>query len=183
MKSFIFDVLYYLKIFQTYLGRRMYYVFLLALFAGLAESVGILLLIPVFQGFDNQIMGDSGSDEISLYVHEVILELGLTDSTVTVLSIIAFIFIIKGFIMFAALSYDAYLRSQLISELRRNLYKLYNNMRYEYYTSKDTGHFVNLINAQIKSTLESFDSLTSFVTQFKLSRWWWKISFLNISFF
>ena len=166
MKSFIFDVLYYLKIFQTYLGRRMYYVFLLALFAGLAESIGILLLIPIFQGFDNQIMGDSGSDEISLYVHEVILEFGLTDSTVTVLSIIAFIFIIKGFIMFAALSYDAYLRSQLISELRRNLYKLYNNMRYEYYTSKDTGHFVNLINAQIKSTLESFDSLTSFVTQF-----------------
>jgi ABC-type multidrug transport system fused ATPase/permease subunit len=165
MITFIFNAIHYLKIFQIYLGRRMHYLFLLSLFIGLIESVGILLLIPVFQGFDNKDIGQGG-DEISIYIYEVLLKLGLSDSTVTVLSIIALVFIIKGLLLFMTLSYDAYLRSQLIKELRRDLYKLYNNMEYEHFTTKDTGYFINIINGQIKSTLVSFDSLITFVTQF-----------------
>jgi ABC-type multidrug transport system fused ATPase/permease subunit len=143
----------------------MHYLFLLSLFIGLIESVGILLLIPVFQGFDNKDIGQGG-DEISIYIYEVLLKLGLSNSTVTMLSIIAIVFIVKGLLMFITLSYDAYLRSQLIKELRKDLNKMYNNMEYEHFTIKDTGYFINIINAQIKSTLVSFDSLITFVTQF-----------------
>ena len=143
----------------------MYYLFLLSLFIGLIESIGILLLIPVFQGFDNKAIGQGG-DEISVYIYEVLIKLGLSNSTVTVLSIIAFVFILKGVLMFITLTYDAYLKSQLIKELRKDLNKLYNNMEYEHFTIKDTGYFINIINAQIKSTLVSFDSLITFVTQF-----------------
>jgi ABC-type multidrug transport system fused ATPase/permease subunit len=165
MINFIFNAIHYLKIFQIYLGKRMHYLFLLSLFIGLIESVGILLLIPVFQGFDNKDIGQGG-DEISIYIYEVLLKLGLSNSTVTMLSIIAIVFIVKGALMFITLSYDAYLKSQLIKELRKDLNKMYNNMEYEHFTIKDTGYFINIINAQIKSTLVSFDSLVTFVTQF-----------------
>lgn len=165
MIDFVFNAIHYLKIFQIYLGKRMYFLFLLSLFIGLIESVGILLLIPVFQGFDNIEVG-SDADQISAYIFEVLIKLGFSNSIVTMLSIIAFVFILKGLLMFITLSYDAFLRSELIRELRKNLNRMYNNMDYEHFTIKDTGHFINIINAQIKSTLVSFDSLVTFVTQF-----------------
>jgi ABC-type multidrug transport system fused ATPase/permease subunit len=143
----------------------MHYLFLLSLFIGLIESVGILLLIPVFQGFDNKDLAQGG-DQISVFIYEVLLKLGLPDSTVSVLSIIAIVFIVKGLLVFITLSYDAFLRSQLIKELRKDLNIMYSNMDYEHFTEKDTGYFINIINAQIKSTLVSFDGLVTFVTQF-----------------
>ena len=124
----------------------MYYIFLLSLLAGLIEGVGILLLIPVFQGLDNEVFTNQDSSEVSVYMHEIISSLGLSDSTTTVLLLIAAVFVFKGLVMFVALSYDAYLRRQLIKELRQRLYGLYSNMDYRYYLEKDTGHFINIIN-------------------------------------
>ena len=47
----LFDIPHYLRVFQTYLGARMYLIFGLALFAVVAEGVGILLL-PLLGGLD-----------------------------------------------------------------------------------------------------------------------------------
>ena len=52
MKNPARDILHYLRIFQTYLGRRMYLIFALSLIAGLAEGVGILMLLPLLQTLD-----------------------------------------------------------------------------------------------------------------------------------
>ena len=43
------DLPRYIKIFQSYLGKRIYLTFLLTIFAGLAEGFGILMLLPLFQ--------------------------------------------------------------------------------------------------------------------------------------
>ena len=52
MKNPARDILHYLRIFQAYLGRRMYLVFALSLIARLTESVGILMLLPLLQTLD-----------------------------------------------------------------------------------------------------------------------------------
>ena len=46
------DIPHYLGVFREYLGRRLYLVFALTLFAALAEGVGILMLLPLLQGLD-----------------------------------------------------------------------------------------------------------------------------------
>ena len=52
MASSIFDIIKYTKMFQDYLGIRIYFIFFLGLFAALSEGVGILLLLPLLESLD-----------------------------------------------------------------------------------------------------------------------------------
>jgi len=164
MTEFILNVKHYLKIFQNYLGRKMYYIFFLVFIAALAESIGIIMLIPLFEGIDSN-PNDDPKNIISSFVRTIFIQLGIGENVETILFVICIVFIIKGFVMFLMLAYDAYLRSRLIILLRLNLYQLCENMNYEYFITRNTGYFVNILNTQIKKALDSFDSLSSFVTQ------------------
>ncbi|OOZ40410.1 ABC transporter ATP-binding protein [Solemya pervernicosa gill symbiont] len=170
MKNPIRDLPHYLKIFQTYLGRRMYYVFALSLLAGLAEGVGILMFLPLLQSLDSGSSSATGemsmaSEGVSAHVHDLFSLLGIHDSTVGVLIIITLAFLFKGALTFGALGFSAYLRGQLLRELKGRLFDHYSNMTYGYYSSRDTGYFINLINEQITRALQSFNSTAQLGTQ------------------
>lgn len=156
------DIPHYLRIFQTYLGGRMYLIFALSLVAGLAEGVGILMLLPLLQTLDAG-GTDSAPGElsgISALLNDFLQSLGLQDTTVVVLLIITAAFIAKGALIFGALGFNAYLRGQLLRQLKERLFDAYSHMSYGYYASRDTGHFINLINEQITRALQSFYFLT-----------------------
>lgn len=170
---------HYLRIFQTYLGSRMYLIFALSLVAGLAEGVGLLMLLPLLQtldagaGANSAERGGTSVDSapaelsgISAMLNDALAALGLQDDIVTVLLIITLAFIAKGTLTFGALGFDAYLRGQLLRELKGRMFDAYSRMSYSYYASRDTGHFINLINEQITRALQSFYFLTLLGTQF-----------------
>lgn len=157
------DIPHYLRIFQTYLGGRMYLIFALTLIAGLAEGVGILMLLPLLQSLDAGSAAQSATPElsgVSAALNNLLASLGLQGSTVAVLLIITGAFIAKGALTFAAQGYSAYLRGQLLRALKGRLFDHYSRMQYGYYSSRDTGHFINLINAQINGMLTAFQALT-----------------------
>ena len=171
MKNPARDILHYLRIFQTYLGRRMYLVFALSLIAGLAESVGILMLLPLLQTLDTS--GNTATtpgaadapaapDEpggISAAFNDMLAALGLQDTS-AVLLIITLAFIAKGALTFGARGFNYYLAGQLSRRFKGRLFDAYSQMSYGYYASRNTGHFANLINAQINRALQSFYNLT-----------------------
>ena len=49
----IIDIFRYLKIFQVYLGMRMYLIYVLGIVASISEGIGILMLLPLLQSIDN----------------------------------------------------------------------------------------------------------------------------------
>ena len=161
------DIPLYLRIFQTYLGRRIYLIFGLTLIAGLAEGVGVLMLLPLLQT-----LGASTSTEIapaelygiSGFLNEMLAGLGLKDATVSVLLIITMAFVLKGVLTLSALGFGAYLRGKLLRELKGRMFDYYSKMNYGFYVSSDTGHFINLINEQTTRALQSFSFLTVFGT-------------------
>ena len=63
-------------------------------------------------------------------------------------------------ITFSALGFNAFLRGQLLKEIKVKLFELYSNMSYGYYSSKNTGDLINLINEQPTRSLEAFKQLT-----------------------
>lgn len=167
MKNPARDIPHYLRIFQTYLGGRMYLIFALSLVAGLAEGVGILMLLPLLQTLDA-----SGTDTvpaqlsgISAWLNDALAALGLQGATVAVLLIITGAFIIKGALTFGALGFNAYLRGQLLRQLKERLFDAYCHMSYGYYASRDTGHFINIINEQINRSLVAFNHIALLGTQ------------------
>lgn len=171
MKNPFFDLPRYHGLFKIYLGNRIYIIFLLTLIAALAEGVGILMILPLLESLSSiNVAQDSGlgpqaeatpeSSTLSEYMTSLIEFLGFEDSIISVLIIITIAFIVKGILTFAALAWSSHLRGELMRELKNRLFKQYSRMNYDYYASKDTGHFINIINEQITRALQSFASFT-----------------------
>ena len=169
MKNPLLDLPYYYKVFQVYLGARMYLVFLLTMFAALSEGFGILMLLPLLEGLagadKSQVpaideLTKSQASDVTNYMYDVLNYLGIGGSIVAILIVITIAFILKGILTFGALGYGAYLNGQLLRELKNKLFSNYSEMEYNYYASKDTGYFINIINEQTTRALQSFKSFT-----------------------
>ncbi len=158
------DIPHYLRVFQSYIGPRMYLVFALALLAALAEGVGIVMLLPLLQTLDG--LASDSTSGIGRLLLAALEALGLGGSTLAILLFIAGFFLLKGVFLFLAQGYRAYLSGQLMRELKGRLYDDYGRMQLQYYISRDTGHFINVINTQISQMLQAFTSMIELGTKF-----------------
>ncbi|OOZ38063.1 ABC transporter transmembrane domain-containing protein, partial [Solemya elarraichensis gill symbiont] len=164
MKNPIHDLPHYLKLFQDYLGWRVYLVFVLALAAAMAEGLGILMLLPLLHSLDGSLEAQDGSvttvpTRVGGHLQQFLETLGLENSSIAILMIITLAFILKGTLLFGSSAYSAYLNGQLLRELKGRLFGHYSRMSYGYYTRRNTGHFINVINVQINQMLHVFMSL------------------------
>ncbi len=160
------DINIYLNIFQTYIGRRLYYVFGLTLFAALSEGLGIVMLLPLLETINTDGVSPEDRDvtAVSKLLGDLLGFMGLNDSIIAILFIIGLAFFVKGIIRFCAVAYMGYLRAQLMKELKAQLFDAYSSMSYLYYMRRDTGHFINIINTQIHGFLSSFESFVGFLS-------------------
>lgn len=165
MLSPILDIYKYIKMFQTYLGKKIYLIFALGLLASLSEGFGILMMMPLLGTLGGSKVNPSDGFASDI-MFNIINFLGLDNSTVTVLIIIALAFFLKGLMLFAALSANALFMGNLLRELKGRLFDHYTLMSYKYYSSKNTGHFTNLINEQATKALDAFFQLTTLGSQF-----------------
>lgn len=156
----ILDIFKYIRMFQLYLGVRMYLVYGLGIIASVLEGFGILMLLPLLQSIDNGSNLDENEGIINDLLYGLINTLGLSDSVISTLILISVLFILKGIIMFISLGFTAYLIGQLLKEIKMNLYHMYSNMNYDYFSSKNTGDLINLINEQPTKALEAFKQLS-----------------------
>lgn len=151
------DIPRYLGTFQVFIGVRMYLVFGLAVLAAVAEGLGIVMLLPLLQTLDGP--GTEAATGFGAWAGNALEWLGLEGSALAILLFIAGFFLLKGVFLFLAHGYAAYLKGQLLRELKVRLYDAYLQMRLQHYISRDTGHFLNVINAQIAGFVKTFDGM------------------------
>jgi subfamily B ATP-binding cassette protein MsbA len=159
------DIPGYLKVFQSYIGWRMYSVFALTLLAALAEGLGIVMLLPLLDGLgggglSGGVDGEatkSHSNAASRLLSDLLDCLGLGGSTLAILLVIGAAFLLKALVRFAASAYSGYLQAQLMRELKARLFDAYSHMQYGYYAQRDIGHFINVINNQIQGLYKTFN--------------------------
>ena len=158
----LFDLAIYIKMFQNYLGTRIYFIFIFSTVASLLEGLGILMLLPLLNsiGSSEEVIPDG--NKLSLFIYELIDFLGLSSSTISVLFLILVVFVLKGIITLITLSINSYLIGTLLKNIKLNLFELYTNMSFSYYASKNTGDFINLITEQPNKAIESFKQLILF---------------------
>lgn len=156
------DLLGYVKLFQNYLGAKMYFIFLFSAIASLLEGFGILMLLPLLESIGSIEKSNEASGAFSEVLYNTIGFFGLPSSAVSVLFLITVIFIFKGILSFIAYTINAYLIGFLLKKIKVDLFELYTNMSYSYYASKNTGDFINLIAEQPNRAIESFKQLILF---------------------
>ena len=129
------DIYRYIRIYQIYLGLRMYLIYILGIISSFLEGIGILMLLPLLQSIDN---GSSVESESLLgeILNSFINYLGLSNSMYSILAIIAIAFILKGVITFFSHGLTASLMGTLLKEIKMRLFELYSNMSYNYFLQK-----------------------------------------------
>ena len=158
----LFDILLYIRIFQYYLGARMYLIFMFSLISSLLEGLGILMLLPLLEGLGGLEQDNFGQNGVSLFLFKLFNFFGLSFSTISVLSVIVVLFVLKGIITMITLSINSYMIGALLKNIKVNLFELYTKMSFSYYASKNTGDFINLIAEQPNRAIESFRQLILF---------------------
>lgn len=156
----ILDIFRYLKIFQIYLGFRMYIIYILGIISSISEGIGILMLLPLLQSLDDNSDSKSFDGGINEVLYNLIEFLGFSNSVVSILFLISIAFLFKGIVTFLSLGITASLLGVLLREIKVKLFNLYSNMSYGYFSSKNTGDLINLINEQPTKALESFRHLS-----------------------
>ena len=148
----------YLKIYQKYLGRKLYLVFFLTVLSGLSEGFGILMILPLISSFKSNTVGvEEGLANNFLSGVFQFFKFNYSDSFIFIFIIIGFFG--KGALLFLAYSLKANLKGIFIRNLKLNFYKGISNMTYKYYLKNDTGKFTNLINEQINRASNAFNNL------------------------
>jgi ABC-type multidrug transport system fused ATPase/permease subunit len=148
------DFLLYQTMFQAYLGIRIYIAYVFIALATFAEGVGILMLLPLMQKIDLEsgqtIKGEETFGFVEQLIFSTVEKSGFEYGLESVLVFVTLAFVMKGFLVFGALSYNAHLSSSFLKEIRKRLSQGYLKMSYQYYTEKDLGYFTNLMNEQWK---------------------------------
>lgn len=152
------DIPKYFKIFESYIGRRMYTVFALTLLGSVLEGVGIVMLLPLLGLLDGSPV--TGADGTSALTNGM-ARIGL-NTPVTVLAAIGGLFALKGAVVYAATAYSGRLQAQLMRELTTKMLDAFMTMDYLYYVRQSTGHFVNIINTQIGYLIGAFSAIVQF---------------------
>jgi ABC-type multidrug transport system fused ATPase/permease subunit len=159
------QIIYYFSVFRKHIGPRLYFVFILTALAATTESFGLAMILPLIDAVGIGVAGESVEQSgIKDALQAILNWLGIGSSTVGILLFIAGAILLKGFIIFSSSAYESHLRSQLMCEMKGKMFDKYSTMDYGYYSKRNTGHFVNIINIQISSLIASFSSFKKFLT-------------------
>jgi len=141
----------------------MYVVFALSIAAALAEGFGIALLLPLIRAAEGTTEDVDGTVQQALY--DFLNWIGVGNSVLGILVFIGIVFVGKGLLKFAQRGYKSYLQAQLLRELKIGMFDGFGTMDYRYYIRRNAGHFINVINQQVRDFYYSFDFFSKFLSQ------------------
>ena len=166
----IFQVLSFYRLFKKYVGNKIFIAFFFVVFAGISESFGILMVLPLleFTNSTNQLVFSEnvfGEGKVLSIFKEILFFFNPDGSLTKILIIIIFLFLLKGFFMFIALSYNVVLKGNLQKSLRLKISKSIFSTSLENYYRRNTGDLVNLAGEQVNRSVEAFQYFTQFFFQ------------------
>lgn len=155
-----------LALFRDAVGRRIYILLMLMPLATLSESIGIALLLPLMGRMDSSLAGsETGSMRVGGMMGRLLARLPLPETPAMLLVLIGCAFVVKAAIKFAAESLQGYFDARLIRQIRIRLVKAYSNLDYSAYSSKNTGHYINVVNGQVNRVARSFTAIAKTAMQ------------------
>ena len=131
--------------FRAYPGRSLLMVALL-IFAGLAEGVGLLTLLPVLE-----IAVGAGGEEpsqIGQIVGEVLERVGLSPTLGILLTLIVVAMSLKGVFRWLAMKQVGYAVAQMATDLRLRMLRALMTARWSHFAKHPSGHFANSISTE-----------------------------------
>lgn len=166
----------YLKVYQNYLGKKLYLIFLISLLVALSEGLGISMLLPLIESTGT--VTGTGNNPITDWISKLLAFAGIANILFGTLMLTIIIFLFKGFLKFLEGAYSGKLQSELLRSLTIRMFDSYNKIDYQYFTKQNTGHFINVLNVQIYNTVVTLNHFLGFLTQLIMA-----VTLIGIAFF
>ncbi|MBO06635.1 MAG: hypothetical protein CMI58_06340, partial [Parcubacteria group bacterium] len=141
----ISSLIHYFKVVYGYTGRKLYILLLLFLFGGLSESIGVSMLLPVLN-IDKAV---SDQDQYTKTIYIFLESIGINISLFPLIILLSIAFLFKGAFVFLQKTFTAYIRFNLIKDIRIDFCNKYKGMKYSYYTITSIGYLNNIITTEI----------------------------------
>lgn len=170
------SIAYYLGVYKSFLGKRLYIIFALTGAAALTEAFGITLLLPLLETADAESAG-SQTGAVTRFIYDFLDFFG-AESVVGILLFIGAVFVGKGVLKFSEGVYASYLRAKLMMEIKGSMFNAYRKMGYAYYSRNNTGHFINVINGQVTNFIRSFETFSRCLSMVIISGSYFFFAFL-----
>lgn len=182
-QNFIKAANFYFSFFRNRIGSNFYLISFFTFLAGIFDSVGILLFLPILQTINKDFsVGEiniSGSSEFIINSIDAIFNfLKLDLSVLNILLFMCIAFLVKGIFIFLMHRYTALITSNLIPDLKIEFVEKIQNLDYVYFAKCDSGLFTNLVNEQINKCIISFAHFINTITHFLTAIMYVVIGFL-----
>lgn len=154
-----------LRYYQTYLGLKMYTIFLLVALAGLLEGLGLTLIVPFLERILGESITNSGGywEGILTVIDTTIsfcVSIFSISEQLAISIILLSVFALKSVFVFFALSFSAYLRSNLGKVLRVDLIEKISRAKIEVSEFHEKSLYGNLVTEQTNRIVQAFYFIT-----------------------
>jgi subfamily B ATP-binding cassette protein MsbA len=153
----------YIRIFQNFIGARIYAIFLLAAVASVSESFGILMLLPVLVSTTSNTTSEFLSSELGAFFESVFSFFSMEYTLANAITLLVFFFMLKAVFYFFSQFLILYFRAVLQEAIKSRLLSSYQMIDHRYYTTISSGHLANLINEQTFKSINCFNSLSLYM--------------------
>ncbi len=149
---FFSDKLYILKFYFKYVKFGMFIIVFSSILAGLLESVGISLLLPVFQSLLTNVEGVKLPSLFENFFEFLHIQPKLTNF----ISFFLILFILKAVVKFFTGYLKVFYSGKFLLELRMNLISGLINYNFINFTRNDTGKISSLLTMEVEKLLSGF---------------------------
>lgn len=151
--------LYFFSTYNKYLPSGIYALLVLTVLVAFADGLGISMLLPLLNTLE---ISDEGSDENILFTISNFL--GISGSLNGILLFMFLIFLGKAILKFAAGYFKSSLFKNLYRTLKTQFYDSVLHVNYQYFTQKNTGYFITVMETHVNRMVRSFDLFVNLVT-------------------
>ena len=167
MKKFtVYNVAYVHNLFFNRVGPRFYLMLGFTILSAIAELIGLSLIFPLLELFNTgERTNESLLSQIFVSLEDNVKSPKLL-SPIFIFGAVFSFFVLKAIFYFFSLAIIARLTTNLMQSLKKQMFEAYAEMKFSYYSQKDTGYFLNIANEQINLFVTAFNNYAKFLGLF-----------------
>ena len=146
--------------FRNYLGWKIYFIIILIFLSALAESIGVVVIIPLIEQVVNSQNNKSSVSEISTFASSL-NHLPVGDLVLIILAL----YVLKSIFLFIAYSTNSYFRSKIHRILKEKLIEKIFQNGVDVFSKRPAGRGANIIGEQASRSVQAFFYFVQFGAQ------------------
>lgn len=151
---------YLIKVYSKHLGVKVYSLILFSIAIAVIDGFGITLMLPLLEGVDSNLT----NSKVPRFVIRLMEVLGIPFELNAILIFMLVVFSTKALLKMISGYFQSKMYKELYAKLKLGLFEGIMEVQYRYFSSKNSGHFITVLNDHVNRMIASFNIFIAVVT-------------------